>query len=272
MVSDFLSALILAVIQGVTEWFPVSSSGHIVLFEGILGYQGGLQFNVAVHFGTLMAVFVYFGKEITDIFRDFLSARWNTEEGRLAWLIIVASVPAGILGFLARDFFESTFSDLRVVVFGFGITGLFLLISSIDTTSFRKRSSMSQEKHMSLKEMGYGKAFLVGIAQALAIVPGISRSGATISSGLLFGLSEKAAMKFSFLMAIPIIFGANIFVIGNNTLSSDLIWATLVAFVVGLLAIHVVFKYVLTKRKNLRWFGFYCILLAIALGMWVFVV
>lgn len=259
MVDDLLAALILAIVQGATEWFPVSSSGHIVLFEHILGFEGGLLFNVALHFGTLMAVFVYFGKDITDILRDFFSFRWKTGNGKLAWLLIVASIPAAILGFLLKDIFEAI-SSLGIVAFGFGITGLFLMIASMD---FRKNER--------LNNLGYGKAFLIGIAQALAIVPGISRSGATMSSGLLLGLKEKSAMKFAFLMSVPVIFGANIITIGNSTLPPSLFWATLLSFFVGLLSIHVVFKYVLVHRKNLRWFGAYALLLALVLGIWVFI-
>jgi len=254
MVSEFVAALILAVVQGITEWFPVSSSGHLVLFERMLDYSGGLMFEVALHFGTLMAVFVYFGKEITDIFRDFFSGKWKTENGKLGVLLIVASIPAGIVGFLVKDFFGS-FSSLGIVAFGFGITGLFLFIVG---SGFETKG----------KKLNYKKSFLIGCTQALAIVPGISRSGATISSGILFGLSEKKAMTFAFLMAIPIILGANILVIGNQTLPSELIWATLVSFIVGLASIHVVFKYVLINRKNFRWFGIYCILLA--LGVLIF--
>lgn len=257
MVSEFVSALILAIIQGVTEWFPVSSSGHLVLAESVLQYSGGLLFSVALHFGTLMAVFVYFGKDITDIVRDVFSGKWSTEPGKMGLLLIVSSIPAVIVGFLVKDVFDSLFSDLGIVAFGFGITGLFLLISSMN---FNRRIGK-------IKKLGYGKAFFIGIAQAFSIVPGISRSGATISSGVLFGLNEKNSMRFAFLMSIPVIFGANIIVIGNNTLPPNLIWATLVSFVVGLLSIHVVFKYFLIKRKNFRWFAFYCLLLALGLGI-----
>ena len=254
-VSNLVSALILAVIQGFTEWLPVSSSGHLVIFEGILGYKGGLEFDVALHFGTLMAVFVYFGKEITDIFKDFVSGKLKTDNGKLALFLIVASIPAGIVGFLLRNFY-STFSDLRVIALGFGITGLLLLIASLE---FKKEDNLS-----------YWKSFLIGIAQAIAIIPGISRSGATISSGVLLGLKEREAMKFSFLMSIPVIFGASILSIGNKTLQPELILATLVSFVVGLLTIHLMFKFVLVKRKNFRWFGAYCILLALVLWFFVF--
>lgn len=258
MVNDLVLALILAVIQGATEWFPISSSGHLVLFEGVLGYEGGLLFDVALHFGTLMAVFVYFGRDITDILRDLFLGKWNTENGRLGLLLIVASVPAAIAGFFVRDIFTSVLSNIGVVAFGFGISGLFLIIASMDIG-----------RRTDIGKMGFGKAFFIGIAQAISLVPGISRSGASISSGVLFGLNEKNAMKFAFLMSVPVIFGANILAIGNQTFPTEMIWGTLVSFIIGLVSIHVVFKHVLVNRKNFRWFGLYCLLLAVVLGVWI---
>jgi undecaprenyl-diphosphatase len=253
MVSDLVSALILAVVQGLTEWIPVSSSGHLVLFESILGFNGGLLFNVALHFGTLMAVFVYFGKDIVDIIEDFLKGKWRSENGRMGLYLIVATLPAVFFGVLLREFFEVIYGGLGVVALGFGITGLFLMIASLDYGVVGK--------------FGYGKSLLIGIAQALSLVPGISRSGATISSGVLLGLDIKKAARFSFLMSIPVIFGANILAIGNSRLPGELIWATLVSFLIGLLAIHVMMKFVLSNKKNLRWFAAYALILAVVLGV-----
>tara|TARA_Y100000034_G_scaffold8436_1_gene9173 strand:+ start:800 stop:1660 length:861 start_codon:yes stop_codon:yes gene_type:complete len=286
MVNDLVSALILAVVQGITEWFPVSSSGHLVLTERALGFSGGLLFETALHFGTLMAVFVYFGREITDIIRDFFSRRWKTENGRIGLYLIIGSIPAGIVGFLIKDFFGAL-QDLRVVAFGFGITGLFLIIASIGNNRNKlmedgwRRINNERNKLVrgdegklgsrGVERLGFGKALVVGFAQAFAIIPGVSRSGSTISSGVLLGLSEKNAMKFAFLLAVPVIFGANIVAVGNQTLPPSLIWATLVSFIVGLASIHVVFKYVLSSRKNFKWFGIYCLILAVGLGMFLLV-
>ncbi len=253
--SELFSALILAVVQGVTEWLPVSSSGHLVAFEKILNYSGGLLFEVALHFGTLMAVFVYFGKDIVDILRDLFSGKWKSENGRLGLLLILTSVPAVIFGYFAVGFFDTVLSNLLLVGMGFAVTGVLLLIVGF--------ADVKRDEKITWK-----KALVIGIAQAIAIIPGVSRSGATISSGVLLGLSEKAAMRFSFLMAIPVIIGANIVTVGNKTLPTDLIWATLLVFVVGLLSIHVCFKYLLTKRKNFRWFGIYALALGIGVLIW----
>jgi len=254
MVSDLIGALVVAIVQGLTEWLPISSSGHLVLFSKLIGYSGGMLFDVALHFGTLMAVFVYFGSDIVDIVKDLLSGKWNSENGRLGLMVLVATIPAVIVGFLFKDVFESVFSSLWITALGFGVSGLFLFIGSIDLKN--------------KKGFGYGKSLLVGCAQVFALFPGISRSGSTISSGLLLGLDEKAAMKFSFLMSVPVIFGANILTIGNNTLPPTLIWATLVSFVVGLATIHLLYKYILTTRKNLRWFAIYALILAIGSGIY----
>jgi len=252
---NLISALIMAVIQGITEWVPVSSSGHLVLAERLLGYSGGLQFDVALHFGTLMAVFVYFGKDIIDIVEDIVKGKWKSENAKLGWLLIVASVPAAIAGLLFKKYFEVAFGSLGIVALGFGITGLILFIASLDLRVMRD------------KQIGWKKALFIGVAQALALFPGISRSGMTISSGLLLGLNEKNALKFSFLMSIPVIIGANIVAIGSEKLPSELIWATLIAFAVGLIVIHLLLKHILTSRKNLRWFAAYCLILALLLGI-----
>jgi len=255
--NDLMIALILAVVQGITEWLPISSSGHLVLFEHFLGFQGGnLLFDVAVHFGTLMAVFVYFGKDIIDIIREILSLNFKSDNGKLGIALIFSSIPAGIVGFLFLDYFEGIFNDLIVIALGFAITSLLLFIASFD---FSKRKKIP----------GFLDSIYVGLVQVLSLVPGISRSGTTLSAGILRGLDTKSAAKFSFLMAIPVIFGANVLVVGNTPLPSDLIWASLVAFIVGLLTIHWMMKFVVASRKNLRWFALYALLLSLSIGVYL---
>jgi undecaprenyl-diphosphatase len=256
---NFISAIIIAIVQGLTEWLPVSSSGHLVLFHNLLNYKPGLMFDVAVHFGTLMAVFVYFGRDIVDIAEDFLKFKTRSPNFKLGLLLIVASIPAAIIGFAFKKYFELAFSSLLVVAFGFAITAMVLFIASLDLNKLRTRK----------EEMGYWKALLIGCAQAIAIFPGISRSGSTISAGLLAGLTEKDAVKFSFLLAAPAIFGASILEISNNVLPREMIWATLAAFVVGLLTIHIMLKLIVKNRKNLRWFALYCLLLALGIGVYL---
>lgn len=248
--NNFISMIILAVVQGLTEWLPVSSSGHLVFVSSLLGFVNNIEFDVAVHFGTLLAVFVYFGRDITDIVEAILKGKWNSEKGKLGWLIVLGSAPAGVIGILFKDYFEAAFSSLLIVGFSFIITGMILTIASFD---FRGRKEMP----------GWKGALFVGFAQALAIMPGISRSGSTIAAGLISKLDMKNALRFSFLLAIPAVFGANIVSMGNQTLNSALIFPTFVAFLVGLGTIHLIFRHLLTTPRRLRWFAGYAFVLGV---------
>ncbi len=254
--NEFIANLILAVVQGITEWLPISSSGHLVLFQKILGVESNLDFDIALHFGTLLAVFIYFSKDIVNMMRDILSGKFNKKDGRLGLLILVSTIPAAFIGYFFKDFFENTLDNLFILVIGFAITGLFLIIISLD---FKIKE----------RKFGYFESFVVGLAQAFAIIPSISRSGATIVAGILFGLDEKRALKFSFLMSIPVIFGASMLSIGGGNLPPNTFWAVAVSFIFGLLTIHVLFKFVLTNRKNFRWFGIYALILALIILLWI---
>ena len=261
MFSELIKSLLIAIVQGLTEWFPISSSGHLVLAEKLLNFKGGIIFDVAVHFGTLMAVFVYFGEDIIEMIKEIFRWNFKSEKGKLALLILTATIPGALAGYFFEKYFEMAFNSLIIVALGFAITGLILIIASLD---FRIVNSKK-------KKFGIKKAFLVGVAQALALFPGISRSGTTISSSLLLGLDEKNAMKFSFLMSIPIIFGATILEIGNKRFPPDLFWATLASFIVGLITIHLLFRYVLSSKKNLRYFAIYTLALSILIFIFVLV-
>ena len=250
-----MSSIIIAIIQGMTEWLPISSSGHILLFEKMLGYSGGLDFEIALHFGTLMAVFLYFRKEIINISRDFFSLKWKTENGKLGVFLALGTIPAAILGFLASNYFDSVLSDFILLGMGFLVTGVLLLIVGFTNGSSKVK-------------LNWKKSFIIGSAQAVAILPSISRSGSTIASGVLLGLDEKKAMRFSFLLSIPAILGASVLQWGNNPFPISFLIPIIVSFLIGLMTIHLCFKYLLTKRKNFRWFGIYCILLGIVITLY----
>ncbi len=251
---ELIPAILIAIIQGITEWLPISSSGHLVLAEKILNYSSSLTFNVALHFGTLMSVFAYFGKDITDIIYDILKFDFKSENGGLGLNLMIATIPAAVIGFFLKDIF-TLLTNLKIISLGFGITGILLIIASLPN---KKQSKLN-----------YKNALILGIAQIFSLFPGISRSGTTLSTGLLLGLNEKTALKFSFLMSIPIIFGANILVIKNQTLPPELIWATLVSFIIGLISIHFLYKYILTNRKNLFYFGIYALFLALLIAIYL---
>src|SRR3989344_153906 len=255
--NDFVAALILAVVQGIAEWLPISSSGHLSLIESFLDYEGGLFFNVALHFGTLMAVFVYFGRDITDILRELLSLRFRTSNGRLGVLLLIASIPAAVLGYLLRDVIGGVSGNIGMLSLGFFITSVVLILGANAPRNHRRLSTSG--------------AFLIGCMQVFSLFRGISRSGMTITSGLLSGLPEKEAVRFSYLLSVPLILGANVFSIGNQTLPPELLWATLLAFFVSLGVMHFSFTHILNKRENLRWIALYVFLVGLGTGAyWLF--
>lgn len=250
----FVIPLLLALVQGIAEWFPVSSSGHLALIQHFLNYDSGLLFTIALHFGTLMAVFFYFSKDIVEIARELLSFRFTSPYGRLGLLVLVGSIPAAIMGFLLNSIIDSL-SSISLLILGFFITSLLLFAGSLAPKRTRKK-------------FGFLAAFLIGFAQVFSLFRGISRSGTTIVSGLFLGLTEKDAIRFSYLLSIPLIIGANVLTIGTQRLPPSLLWASLVSFGISLGVMHVSFKYVLSDRKNLRWIALYVLILAIVLTLW----
>lgn len=254
--NDFIAPLILAVIQGITEWFPVSSSGHLVLFSRLLGYDNTLSFDIALHFGTLMAVFVYFGKDIMNIIRDVCRLRFSSADGKMGLYLIIATIPAAIMGYLFQGLIEAELNNMLLLAMGFAITSVLLYSASLPI--YRRK-----------KELSFKIALFIGLAQVASLFRGVSRSGSTIASGVLLGLDQKKAARFSFLMSIPIIFGASVLTLGSQTLSFNYLWASLVSFFVGLATIHVLLRFVLTSNRNLRWFALYTFILAVAIFSWL---
>lgn len=201
---DIVQAIILALIQGLTEFLPISSSGHLILPSKLLGWPDqGLAFDVAVHVGTLLAVMIYFRKMIIDMGHGVgISLRdkaWN-EDAKLAMAIIVGVIPAGLVGVLFNDFIEEHLRAVSVIALttiGFG----FLL----GWTDWRAGKAAHAK---SIAQVGLGAALFIGAAQALALIPGTSRSGITITAALMLGFSRDAAARFSFLLSIPLILAA----------------------------------------------------------------
>lgn len=194
---DLIQIVILALVQGLTEFLPISSSAHLILVPIISEWQDqGLAFDVAVHAGTLIAVVTYFRKEITKMFIEWCGSLKgkHTEDSKLAWAVLVGTIPVGLTGLLFKDFISDNLRSPLVIATTTIIFGLVLWLS--DKTGKRLRD----EHQMSWKDI-----LLVGAAQAIALIPGTSRSGITISAALLLGLNRQAAARFSFLLSIPVI-------------------------------------------------------------------
>lgn len=195
---NYFEAFMLALIQGLTEFLPISSSAHLILPSAIFGWKDqGLAFDVAVHLGTLAAVVIYFRHEVVTLLKAFFASIFKGERGKeakLAWLIVLATIPACVFGFLMKDIVELYLRSAWVIAVTTIIFGL--LLWYVD-----KRAQLISDEY----QAGWKQALFVGLAQALAVIPGTSRSGATMTAALYLGFTREAAARFSFLMSIPII-------------------------------------------------------------------
>jgi undecaprenyl-diphosphatase len=246
-------AIFLGIVQGLTEFLPVSSSGHLVFFQSLFGLkEPQLLFNVMLHLGTLFAVVVSFRADIYKIAQGIGQMLKRREKGKeevklLLW-IILATLPTGLMGILLKDWFESFFSKPKIVGLMLIVTGLVLWLTR-----------WARKKGKTLREMKWIDALLIGIAQGIAIIPGISRSGATISTGLFCGLDRELSGKFSFLLSIPAIFGATILemreIDAGQTLGMTLIGST-IAFGVGILSLTFLIRVI--KMGKISIFSYYC--------------
>ena len=268
---NIIKAIFLGLLQGFTEFLPISSSGHLVIAEHILNFkEGGLAFEVFVHFGTLISVLWVFRKEIAKMILNvpnmlrIFSLEILPEDRQYAMMdfyIIIASIPAAIIGLLFEDTIEMLFESHFLVFCMLFVTGIIMWSSKYTRESRENMTSLS--------------ALLIGIAQAFAIIPGISRSGSTIVTGLWLGIRKSLAAKFSFILSTPVIFGATLLKsvdLIEKPPSSDilinLILATLAAAVAGYFAI--IWLLDIIKKQKLQWFGFYCIVLSL-LGLFFYV-
>lgn len=260
-----LQAVILGFIQGLTEFLPVSSSGHLVLGQHLLNVNNPeiLSFDVYVHFGTLISVFLIFRHDIMQIlramWRPLTTFKWkeeydSSEHFRIGVAIIIGSIPAGIIGLKFHDQIEEVFKDPKLVAMNLVITGLLLFL-----TRLTRRAEP--------KPMDPFKAFLIGVAQAFAILPGISRSGSTMSMAMYLKISPVQAARFSFLLSIPVIAGATLLETkdlikhGTDIGIAPLLAGTIVAAISGYFAIKVLLKIV--EKGKFSWFAFYCLAVGI---------
>ncbi|MGH1540013.1 MAG: undecaprenyl-diphosphate phosphatase [Arenicella sp.] len=267
---DYFQAIILAIVQGITEFLPISSSAHLILVPKILGWQDqGLAFDVAVHVGTLFAVLAFLRREILQIlpawFSGFRGFHWN-EHGRLGWWVILATIPVGLIGILGKDFIEMNLREPYVIALTTLIFGLSL--------AYADRHGNSNQKE--LLTMSFVHAFVVvGFAQALALIPGTSRSGITMTAALLAGYSRVAAARFSFLLAVPAIalpglLEAKKLIESSQAVAWDILFlGIVVSALVAFLCMRLFMNFV--ERIGMMPFVYYRVLLAILI-VWVFYV
>lgn len=254
--NEVIKSIILGIIQGLSEFLPVSSSGHLELAKEILEiqFEGGesLTMTVVLHIATALSTIFVFRKEINELILGVFTKDWNEEKG-FALKIVISMIPAGLIGYFLESQLEQLFKgNILFVAFMLVITGFLLLIS--DFAKDKKR------------DLDYKDSFIIGVAQAIALMPGISRSGSTISTAVLLGIKKEKAAFFSFLMVVPLIFGkmAKDILDGtyiNTEISSmSLVFGFIAAFITGVMACTWMIK--LVKNSKLRYFAYYCFAIA----------
>ena len=255
----FIYAIILGILQGLTEFLPVSSSGHLILFESIFGIsENNMFFNIVVHVATLVAVVIIFWKDVVNIIKHPF--------GKDMQFIVLATIPTIAIAFITNHFID----DFAMKTFlGFGF-----LISAVITGT---TAMLQKRKHLINGDVTYGKSFIIGVVQGLAVMPGISRSGSTICAGLLQGVEREKSASFSFLISIPVILGGMFFELADGIKNGfgtvDFASCSLgfiFAFITALFTIKLMMKFV--KKGNWIWFSIYLFALSVivVLNQYVF--
>ncbi len=246
---SLIKAILLGIIQGLTEFLPVSSSGHLVIFQRILGIEGaGVTLEVLLHFGTLLAVFWVFRRD----FLDLLKFPKDTVQRRFLLLLIIGCIPTALIGYFLGDFIESIFHSLLLTGAALVVTGIIL-----------KLLTLLPEGKKDITSMQPLDALWVGLLQGVAVIPGISRSGSTITAALWRGLDRATAVRYSFMLAAPVIFGATLLEVKDmikvgieKTLLLDYTAGTVAACICGILAIRLFIR--LLQQKKFHYFAYYC--------------
>ena len=267
---DIIKVIILGIVQGLTEFLPISSSGHLVLASELLNFhEEGVAFEVVVHLGSLLSVFFVFKEDIIQMIKApfallIKSKMTDKTKEYLLWdlYIIIGTLPAAFIGLLFKSEIESAFSNIGLVILMLAITGTILVSSRFVSEKDTKVTGI--------------KGLVIGFAQALAILPGISRSGSTIVTGIFLGLNRETAARFSFILVIPAILGAS-FLKGKDLIAAgggDLsFWLLLIGAVASFISGYVAIVWLLSivKKGKLEWFGYYCYFIVIISIIWFYI-
>jgi len=262
-----LKAIILGIVQGIGEFLPISSSAHLILVPYLFGWeQSGMAFDIALHFGTLLAVLAVFFTEWWSLFMGAIKRITKGKESfdnRMFWYLVIATVPGALIGFLLDDIVENVFrTKIWLIATALAVMGILIYLG--DRWADKHYKIETDFKHISLKQ-----ALIIGLSQALAVIPGFSRSGTTILTARLMGLSKSAATKFTFLLSVPIIAGATILKLPDLEISLETIIGVGVSFIVGLFSIKFLLSYI--KKHDFSVFAIYRVAFAIIILLKYFV-
>lgn len=248
--TNIIHAIVLGVVQGLTELLPVSSSAHLYAIPQLLGWGEIGDFDVALHAGTLLAIVIFFYKDwiqlIVSGYKKVVKKE-DSFEGRMFWYIVAATIPGGIIGFILDKYCEDFLTNPLVIGIALIVMGIALYL--VDKTS---------KNETEYEQMNFKQTFIIGFSQALAFIPGVSRSGITMTTGRLLGIKRDAVAKYSFMLSAPIVFAATLFKLKDFVLNTAFFAGVFVSFLVGLLVIKFLLNYL--KKGDFKWFAIYRII------------
>ena len=260
--TEVVEAIILGAVQGLTELLPVSSSAHLYLLsEYFFKWTISDSFDIALHFGTLLAICIFFFKDWISLIKGGFNKVFKKEdstEGRIFWYIVAATIPAGIIGIVFEHYLEGYLKQPLIVATALIVMGILLYV--VDKKS---------KSEVSYENMTFKQAFLIGISQVLAFIPGVSRSGATITVGRALKVDRESVAKYTFLLSTPIVFAATVLKIFDFQFSVAFFAGVLTSFLVGLAVIKFLMEFI--KKRNFKVFAIYRVLLGIVVYITFFV-
>lgn len=244
---EIYQSILLGVIQGLTELLPISSSAHLYIIPWIFNWNIPESFDVALHFGTLLAIGIFFFKDWIQLIKGGFNQvvkKEKSTEGRIFWYIVIATIPGGIIGFILDKFAEDLLTNPIIIAIALIIMGVLLYI--VD------KNSKSETKY---KDLNFKQTFIIGLSQSLAFIPGVSRSGITMTTGRLLGVKREATAKFSFMLSAPIVLGATLYKFKDFVFDLNFIIGVIASFVVGLFVIKFLLEYL--KKGSFKVFAVY---------------
>ena len=262
---SILQSIILGIVQGIGEFLPISSSAHLIIVPFLLNFnlnmsnEAKLAFDVALHFGTLVSIILVFWKEWLALFFGACQKvfkKKNSFENKMFWYLVIATIPGAIIGKLFEDVVEDFFrNDLLIIAILLAVVGVLIYVGD------KWAAVHYKGKETKFKELTFKQTLIIGLSQAIAVIPGFSRSGTTMLAGRLVGVSREAVAKFSFLLATPIVFGATILSITDLAITKEVIVGIVTSAIIGILSIKILLKYV--KNHDFAAFAYYRVIIAI---------
>lgn len=251
--TNVLHAIILGIVQGLTELLPISSSAHLYAIPELFNWESIGDFDVALHAGTLLAIGIFFFKDwIKLIIGGYNKAvkKQDSFEGKMFWYIVCATIPGGIIGFILDKYCEDVLTNPLIIGLALIIMGIILYVAD-------KKS----KNDVDYENMTFKQTFIIGFSQALAFIPGVSRSGITMTTGRLLGVKRESVAKYSFMLSAPIVLAATIFKISDFVFNTAFFAGVITSFVVGLIVIKFLLEYL--KKGDFKWFAIYRIIFGI---------